>query len=40
MERMSFSTRKIMWNRERERAIGGVGIFIKLSQETSHWADF
>jgi hypothetical protein len=27
MERMIFSTRKIVWPRERERAVGGVGIF-------------
>jgi hypothetical protein len=38
IERMIFSTRKFVWLRE--RAVGGVEIFIELSQETSHWADF
>jgi hypothetical protein len=36
MKEMNFSTRRMHW--PRERTIGGGGIFIGLSQETSHWA--
>jgi hypothetical protein len=35
---MSFSTKKFEW--PSERAVGGVEIFIELSQETSHWVIF
>jgi hypothetical protein len=38
MERRSFSTKKFEW--PSERAVGGVGIFIELSQETSRWDVF
>jgi hypothetical protein len=37
MEKMSFSTRRVEWprERERERVVGIVEVFIELSQETS-----
>jgi hypothetical protein len=36
MEKMSFSTRRVEW--PRERAVETVWVFIELSQETSRWA--
>jgi hypothetical protein len=40
MEKMSFSTRRVEGprERERERAIETVEVFIELSQKTSRWA--
>jgi hypothetical protein len=38
MKEINFSTRRMLW--PRERAIGGGGIFIELSQETSRWSQF
>jgi hypothetical protein len=35
MKKMSFSTRRMEWSREREKAVEIGGIFIELSQETS-----
>jgi hypothetical protein len=43
IERMSFSTKKFRVakrERERERVIGGEGIYIELSKKTSRWAIF